>query len=176
MKARATAIADVLEIEVDPHADDRGLFARTFDDAFFAELGIVHEWPQCNTSFNLHRGTLRGMHYQVEPYAEAKLVRCTRGAAFDVAIDLRAGSPTRLKWAAVELSAERRSAIYIPPGFAHGFLTLEPETELFYHMGARYQAQSSDGVRWDDPAFGIEWPFQPEHMAERDATYRDFTA
>jgi dTDP-4-dehydrorhamnose 3,5-epimerase len=176
MRAVRTRIPDVLEIQVTPHADDRGVFARTFDIRFFASLGIAHGWPQCNASFNPHRGTLRGIHFQMLPHAEPKLVRCTRGSAFDVAVDLRPGSPTLHQWAAVELSAERRNAIYIPAGFAHGFLTLEPETELFYHMGAEYVPNAACGVRWNDPAFSIEWPFEPVHLAERDATYPDVTA
>lgn len=173
MKAVPTRLADVWEIEVDPRIDDRGVFVRTFDDQFFSERGVDHGWPQCNTSFNPRKGTLRGMHFQAEPFGEPKLVRCTRGRAFDVAVDLRPESPTRYRWAAVELDADRCNAIYIPAGYAHGFLTLVDDTELFYHMGAIYVANAARGVRWNDPAFGISWPAQPLHMSERDATYAD---
>jgi dTDP-4-dehydrorhamnose 3,5-epimerase len=176
MKAVPTRIADVWEIEVDPRADSRGVFARTFDRSFFVERGVLHDWPQCNTSFNPSRGTLRGMHFQLAPHGEPKLVRCTRGRALDVAVDLRPGSQTRHRWAAVELDADRRNAIYIPAGFAHGFLTLVDETELFYHMGAEYVPNAASGVRWNDPTFGIEWPFEPIHLSERDATYPDIGA
>lgn len=173
MKILETRIRSVLEIQIDPRADDRGFFARTFDTQIFKDLGINHEWPQCNVSFNARSGTLRGMHFQNPPFAEPKLVRCTRGRAFDVAIDLRPGSDTLHQWAAVELDVERHNAIYIPAGFAHGFLTLTDDTELFYHMGASYVPDAASGVRWNDPAFAIEWPFPPAHMSERDACYPD---
>jgi dTDP-4-dehydrorhamnose 3,5-epimerase len=173
MKVLETRIRSILEIQIDPRTDDRGLFARTFDTQIFKDLGIDHDWPQSNVSFNGRRGTLRGMHFQNGPYAEPKLVRCTLGRAYDVAVDLRPGSDTFHQWVAIELDAERRNAIYIPAGFAHGFLTLTDDTELFYHMGASYVPNAANGVRWDDPTFAIEWPFTPIHMSERDATYPD---
>jgi dTDP-4-dehydrorhamnose 3,5-epimerase len=131
---------------------------------------------QCNASFNARAGTLRGMHYQAEPHGEPKLVRCTRGAIFDVAVDLRAGSPTYCRWYGVELSADNRYAFYIPPVLAHGFQTLTDDCEVLYQMGERYVAEAARGVRWDDPAFGIEWPEADGEriISERDASYPDF--
>ncbi|MGE5548214.1 MAG: dTDP-4-dehydrorhamnose 3,5-epimerase [Solirubrobacterales bacterium] len=174
MRIEATRIPGVMVVEVSPHADDRGLFARTFDAALFAAAGLPTEWPQCNTSWNPRRGTLRGMHYQAEPGPEPKLVRCTRGRIFDVAVDLRPGSPTFRSWVGTELSADRRNALYVPPGCAHGFLTLEDGAEVFYQMGAAYVPDLARGVRWNDPAFAIEWPFAPALIGERDAAYPDF--
>lgn len=174
MKLTATAIPGVTVVEVSPHADDRGLFARTYDAALFAEAGLPTHWPQCNTSWNPKRGTLRGMHYQAEPRPEPKLVRCTRGRVFDVAVDLRPDSPTFKAWVGVELSADTRAALYIPPGCAHGFLTLEDGCEVFYQMGESYVPELARGVRWDDPAFAIAWPTRPLLIGARDAAYPDF--
>ena len=139
-----------------------------------AEAGLSTAWPQCNTSWNPRRGTLRGMHYQENPRPEPKLVRCTRGRVFDVALDLRPHSPTFKAWVGVELSADSRAALYIPPGCAHGFLTLEDGCEVFYQMGESYVPELARGVRWNDPAFAIAWPIEPTLIGERDATYPDF--
>lgn len=174
MRFKSTELAGVFEIEVAPQADERGLFARTFDEHLFAEADLPNHWPQCNTSWNKRRGTLRGMHYQAEPAPEPKLVRCTRGSVFDVAVDLRRESATFCLWISVELSADRRNALFIPSGFAHGFLTLEDSSEVFYQMGASYVGALARGVRWNDPAFSIHWPFQPSIMSDRDAEYQDF--
>jgi dTDP-4-dehydrorhamnose 3,5-epimerase len=168
-----TKLAGVFIVEATAHADERGLFARTFDASVFADAGLPMHWPQCNTSFNLRRGTLRGLHYQAEPKGEPKLVRCTRGAVFDVAVDLRDDSGTRHQWIGVELSADNRRALFIPTGFAHGFLTLEDESEVFYQMGETYDASLARGARWNDPAFQIEWPIAVTVISPRDAGYPD---
>lgn len=154
--------------------DERGFFARTFCRDEFAARGLVTEFPQCSTSFNNRHGTLRGMHYQKEPRAEAKIVRVTAGAVFDVALDLRPDSPTYLKWSYAELTAENRHALYIPPGCAHGFITLRDATEILYYMSEPFVAEYYCGVRYNDPAFGIKWPFEPEIINPRDASYKDF--
>lgn len=173
MQLIATKLAGVLIVEVSSSGDERGLFARTFDASTFAAAGLPVHWPQCNTSFNHQRGTLRGLHYQAEPKGEPKLVRCTRGCVFDVAVDLRAGSDTRYQWVGAELSADNRRALYIPRGFAHGFLTLEDRSEVFYQMGETYDSALARGVRWNDPAFQIAWPIEPTIMSPRDASYPD---
>jgi dTDP-4-dehydrorhamnose 3,5-epimerase len=165
----------VLELEL--LGDERGWFSRTFDAEEFAARGLNPAVVQCNSSFNARRGTVRGMHYQAEPHGESKLVRCARGAIFDVAVDLRAGSPTRRRWHGVELSAENRLAFYIPPGLAHGFQTLTDDVEVLYQMGHHYVPEAARGVRWDDPAFAIDWPeLDVERIvSERDAQFADFT-
>jgi dTDP-4-dehydrorhamnose 3,5-epimerase len=170
-----TAIEGLIEVEVTLREDERGAFARTYDEETFAKAGLPTHWPQCNTSFNRKRWTLRGMHFQAAPKEEPKLVRCTAGAVFDVAIDLRRDSKTYLKWVGVELSAAKRNALFIPAGFAHGFLTLEDDSEVYYQMGESYDAALQRGVRWNDPAFGIVWPFAPSVIAPRDAEYTSYT-
>ena len=169
-----TGLAGVVEIELDIHSDDRGFFARAWCEREFAARGLNPRLVQCNISGNRRKGTLRGIHHQAAPYAEAKLVRCTRGRIFDVAVDLRQGSPTFCHWFGAELSAENHRALYIPEGCGHGFLTLEDETELFYQMSEFYQPESARGVRWNDAAFGIVWPGAVEVISERDRTYPDF--
>lgn len=164
-------------VELDLLADERGWFARTFDAEEFAAHGLNPELVQCNASFNRRRDTVRGMHYQADPHGESKLVRCVRGAIFDVAVDLRENSPTFRGWHGVELSAENRRAFYIPAGLAHGFQTLTHDCEVLYQMGHRYVPEAARGVRFDDPAFGIEWPEAPRSgrtISERDASYPDF--
>lgn len=175
MKFIPTRLPDVLEIRLDTMADARGSFARAYCEDEFAAAGLPPVGVQCNLSINTLRGTLRGMHYQEPPVSEAKLVRCVRGRMFDVAIDLRPDSPHFCKWAGVELDAALGNALYIPEGFAHGFITLADDTAIFYQMGARFVPGAGRGVRWDDPVFAIEWPAEPLHIAERDATYPDFT-
>jgi dTDP-4-dehydrorhamnose 3,5-epimerase len=155
--------------------DDRGFFARTWCRDEFAAAGIPTDWVQCNVSFNRRAGTLRGMHWQAAPHEEAKLVRCTAGAAYDVVLDVRAGSPTRGNWVAIELTAANHRAVFIPGGFAHGFQTLADGTEMFYHMSATYRPEDARGVRWDDPAFGIAWPPCGQRViAPRDLSFPDF--
>ncbi len=162
-------------IDVERREDDRGFFGRTFCQDEFASRGLKVNATQCNISFNRKRGTLRGMHYQIAPRAEAKLVRCTGGSIYDVIIDLRSDSPTYCRWVSVELTAENRRALYVPEGFAHGFQTREDGSEVFYQMFEFYSPEHSSGVRWDDPAFGIQWPIPDPIMSERDRSYKKFT-
>lgn len=174
-----TPLVGAWVIELDELADDRGWFARTFDVDEFAERGLDPTVVQCNASFNAREGTLRGMHYQAEPHGESKLVRCVRGAIFDVAIDVRPDSHSRGAWHGVELSAENRRAFYIPAGLAHGFQTLADGSEVLYQMGHRYVPDAARGVRWDDPAFGIDWPAPPaigRLISDRDRAYPDWQA
>jgi dTDP-4-dehydrorhamnose 3,5-epimerase len=176
MRFVQTPLAGVWVIEPDKLADGRGWFARTFDAEEFDARGLNPAVVQCNASFNAHSGTLRGMHYQAEPHGESKLVRCVRGAIFDVAVDLRSDSDSYRAWHGLELSAENSFALYIPAGLAHGFQTLSDDCEVLYQMGHRYVPEAARGVRWDDPQFGIEWPeAQGERIvSERDASFPDF--
>ena len=171
---RETKLAGAFVIEPERFDDERGLFARIFSDREFERHGINSRIAECNISFNKKRGTLRGMHYQAPPHAEVKLVRCTRGAVFDVIIDLRPYSATYLRPFGVELTAENRLALYIPKGFAHGFQTVVDDTEVFYHMSEVYVAAAGRGLRWNDPTFGVPWPIVPPILLARDATYPDF--
>ena len=155
-------------------SDDRGFFARTFCSREFTQHGLNPTVSQCNVSFNKKKGTLRGMHYQAAPCEEAKLVRCTAGAIYDVIIDLRPNSATFKKWISVELNAENRKMLYIPEGLAHGFLTLTDDTEVFYQMSEFYSPEHARGVRWDDPSFNIQWPLDISVMAEKDRQFPDF--
>ena len=161
-------------IEPERREDHRGFFARTFCEREFAAHGLNPRVVQCNISFNRLKGSLRGMHFQAAPYSEAKLVRCTAGSIHDVIIDLRPSSPAFKKHFGLELSARNRRMLYIPEEFAHGFQTLEDDTEVFYQMSQFYSAEHSRGVRWDDPAFGISWPPGERIIIERDRTYPDF--
>ena len=169
-----TKLPGAFEIRLEPRSDERGFFARTWCQNEFEAHGLNARLVQCSLSFNARKGTLRGMHYQVAPYAETKLVRCTKGAIYDVVLDLRPQSTTFKKWIAVILTAENRNAVYVPEGFAHGFLTLEDETEVLYQMSEFYNAESARGVRWDDPAFQITWPQKVQVISQRDRTYADF--
>jgi len=154
--------------------DERGFFARAWCQHEFATYGLNTELVQCNISFNLRRGTVRGMHYQAAPHAEAKLVRCTSGALYDVIIDLRPDAPTFMQHFSIVLSAAQHTMLYVPEGFAHGFQTLEPNTEVFYQMSTFYAPEAARGVRWNDPAFAIRWPLTDVTIGERDRTYPDF--
>jgi dTDP-4-dehydrorhamnose 3,5-epimerase len=176
MRFTETPLPGAWVIELEQLGDERGWFARTFDATEFQARGLNPAVAQCNASFNARAGTLRGMHYQAEPHGESKLVRCVRGAIFDVAVDVRADSPTRCRWHGVELSAENRLAFYIPAGLAHGFQTLTDDAEVLYQMGDPYVPEAGRGVRWDDPAFAIEWPeFDGERtISEKDEAYEDF--
>lgn len=161
---------------IDPElkGDERGFFTRTWCQKEFQAHGLNPRLVQCNLSHNFRRGTIRGMHYQAAPHEEAKLVRCTRGAIFDVIVDLRPRSPTFKRWLGIQLTARSRRMLYVPEGFAHGFQTLEDETEVFYQMTEFYHPESARGVRWDDPTFGIEWrPIEPI-LSERDRNYPGF--
>lgn len=166
-----TRLAGAFVIDVEPHADDRGFFARAFCEEELRARGLDAHIAQCNISWNRVRGTLRGLHYQAAPHEETKIVRCTRGAIWDVIVDLRPDSVTRNQWVAETLTADNRKMLYIPHGFAHGFITLADDSELFYSMGTAFAAGAGRGVAWNDPAFGIEWPIAPVVMAERDRTY-----
>jgi len=169
----ATPIGAVV---IDPErlSDDRGFFARSFCAREFEAHGLNPRVAQCNVSFNPRRGTVRGMHFQRPPHAEAKLVRCTAGALWDVALDLRPDSPTFCRHFAVELSAENRRMLYLPEGLGHGYQTLAEDTEVFYQVSVPYAPDHGGGVRWNDPAFDIAWPLPVTMIAERDRTYPDF--
>lgn len=174
MKFHETTIEGAFRVSIEPRGDERGFFARTWCKDEAVAHGIHTDFVQCNLSFNRQRGTLRGMHYQAEPYGEPKLVSCIKGAIYDVAIDLRPQSPTFKMWFGVELSAENHEMLYIPAGCAHGFQTLADGCEVFYQMGARYVPEAARGVRWDDPAFGVKWPNAARIIAPRDQGYPDF--
>lgn len=174
MRFQRTEIGGVIRIEPEPHSDERGLFARLHCPDDFLQAGFPFTPAQTSISRNPHPGTLRGMHYQRAPYGEVKLVRVTRGRIFDVVVDLRRESPTYGGWMGLELSAENLLALLIPDGVAHGFLTLEPDSDVLYQIAPAYQPGHEAGVRWDDPAFEIEWPAAPQRISERDASYPDF--
>ena len=169
-----TKLPGVFEIHLDPVHDTRGFFARSWCQKEFENHGLNPKVVQCNVSFNPRKGALRGMHYQGAPKGEAKLVRCTSGSIYDVVIDLRLQSPTFKRWIGVVLTADRRNMIYVPESCAHGFLTLDDRTEVFYQMSEFYSAELARGVRWDDAAFQITWPGKVEVISERDRTYPDF--
>lgn len=168
MQLQPTKLSGLYLIELKPHLDERGFFARSFCRKVFAEHGISFAIQQSNISQNRKKGTLRGMHYQIAPAAEAKLVRCTRGAIFDVAVDIRPDSPTFGQWFGTELTADNHRSLFIPEGFAHGFQTLVDETEVFYEMGVDYQAPYQRGLCWADPDVRIEWPLADPIVNERD--------
>jgi len=171
---KETFLKGAFVIEPERIEDERGFFARTYCRETFQSNNLNPNLAQCNISFNRRKGTLRGMHFQIKPYEEAKLIRVTKGSIYDVIIDLRTDSPTFKKWMAVELSAENRTQLYIPEGFAHGFQTLQDETEMFYQMSEFYRPQSARGIRWDDPAFGIEWPIYEKIISIKDQQYPGF--
>ena len=166
-----TKLKGAFIIDIEPREDERGFFARSWCEDEFQKHGLNPRLVQCNISFNKKRGTLRGMHYQIAPFAEAKVVRCTMGAIYDVIIDLRSDSPAFKQWVSVELTAENRRAFYIPEGFAHGFQTLMDNTEAFYQMSEFYHPECARGVRWDDPAFEIEWLEKEKIVSNKDQSY-----
>jgi dTDP-4-dehydrorhamnose 3,5-epimerase len=172
-----TPLSGAWVVEPERHTDERGFLARTFDRDEWRAHGLDPAVVQCNTSYNAAAGTLRGMHFQAQPHGEPKLIRCVSGAIYDVAVDLRPDSPTHGRWFGVELSADNRRALYVPVDCAHGFQTLADDTEVLYMMGHEYVPEAGRGVRWDDPAFGIEWPAPPpagRTLSERDASYPDY--
>ena len=169
-----TPLAGAFLIEPERLADERGFFARTHCRREFAAAGLNPDIAQCSVSFNTRRGTLRGMHHQAPPFAETKLVRCTQGAIYDVILDLRPGSASFRRWTAFELTAENRRILYIPKGMAHGFQTLADATEVSYQISEFYAPGHGRGVRWNDPAFAIEWPLPDPILCERDRSYPDF--
>ena len=162
-------------INLDTLEDDRGFFARAFCQKEFEENGLRSNIAQCNLSFNHKKGTLRGMHYQVKPYEEVKMVRCTQGKILDVIIDLRKDSATYKKWIGVELTAENNRMLYVPEGFAHGYQTLEDNSVVYYQVTEFYQPGSERGIRWNDPAFNIDWPLEISFISDKDNSHPDYT-
>ena len=176
MRLIETKLAGAFVIEPQLFEDERGFFTRTFSSREFLEHGCNPAVLESNVSFNRLAGTLRGMHFQVTPHAQSKLVRCTAGGIWDAIVDLRPGSRTLRQWFGMELTAANRRALYIPEGFAHGFQTLTDNSEVFYQVSAVYAPESAGGVRWNDPAFGIAWPASPRVISPRDSGYSDFEA
>ena len=166
-----TPLAGAFLLDIERAEDERGFFARTFCGDELRARGLEANVAQCSVSFNRARGTLRGLHYQDAPHEEVKIVRCTRGAIWDVVVDLRRDSGTYRRWTAIDLTADNRRALYIPRGMAHGFITRSDDAEVFYMMGNPYVEGAARGIRWDDPAFGIDWPIAPAVMSDRDRTY-----
>lgn len=169
-----TKLIGAFVIEPERNDDVRGFFARNWSEKEFAEQGLVSHYVEANISFSHKTGTLRGMHYQEAPYGQVKLVRCTAGAIYDVIVDLRSDSPTFKQWTAVELTAQNHLTLYVPLGFAHGFQTLADDSEVTYQVSSVYHPESSTGIRWNDPAFGISWPDGERVIIARDREYRDF--
>ncbi|HMN27259.1 MAG TPA: dTDP-4-dehydrorhamnose 3,5-epimerase [Caldilineaceae bacterium] len=172
---RTTRLKGAYLVELNKLADERGYFARSWCQREFAEHNLDTSLVQCNVSFNKHRGTLRGMHYQLPPFAETKLVRCTRGAIYDVIVDVRPDSSTFLEWIGAELSEDNGQMMYVPHGFAHGFLTLVDNSEVFYQMSEYYAPESARGVRWDDPLFALQWPSAITTLSAKDQQWADAT-
>ncbi len=170
-----TELKDAYIIDIEPREDQRGFFARTWCQQEFSAHNLTTTIAQANMSYNRHKGTLRGMHYQRPPYAETKLVRCTRGAIYDVIIDLRPDSPSYKRWIGVELTADNRRALFVPEGFAHGFQTLADHSDVMYQVSQFYTPGAEGGIRYDDPAFGIHWPIEVAVISEKDAGWTDFT-
>ncbi len=158
-------------VDMAPLADERGFFARVYCAEEFAARGLQCGWQQCSVSANSRKGTLRGLHYQKAPHEEHKLVRCTAGAIFDVIVDIRPGSPNYRRWFGTQLTAQNHRSLFIPPGFAHGFITLSDDAEVYYMISVRHAPEHAQGFRWDDPAFAIQWPAAPHVISPRDAAY-----
>lgn len=171
-----TKLKGAFLVELEKFEDERGFFSLSWSEREFAQRGLVGSLVECNVSFNHKKGTLRGMHYQESPYGQVKLVRCSRGAIYDVIVDLRPASPTFKHWLGAELTAINHKSLYVPIGFAHGFQTLEDDSEVFYQMATEYVPGSGKGVRWNDPAFGIEWPIPVTAINARDTSYKDYIA
>jgi dTDP-4-dehydrorhamnose 3,5-epimerase len=169
-----TTLEGAFLIKLQPIEDERGFFARSFCRKEFAAHGLNPNFVQCNVSFNSRRGTLRGMHYQSKPHEEAKLVRCLRGRIYDVIVDVRPGSPTFCRWFGTELGQDDRNMLYVPEGFAHGYLTLTDDAEVFYQVSEFYAPEAERAVRWNDPAFGVAWPIAPVHISAKDRSHPDF--
>lgn len=175
MKLVETPLPGAYVIELERHEDERGFFARTWCESELSAAGLDTSVAQCSLSRNPQAGTLRGMHFQSAPHAETKIVRCTRGAIFDVIVDLRRESPTHGRWFGLELSAMRANALYVPKGFAHGFQTIVDESDVFYMISVPYEPSAGAGVRWDDPEFGIEWPAAPNRtINDKDRSWPDY--
>ena len=170
-----TKLKDAYIIDINKLEDQRGFFARGWCQREFEEHGLIPTVVQANISYNKKKGTIRGMHYQVSPYEETKLVRCTRGALYDVIIDLRPDSPTYKQWLGVELTAENYKTLYVPKGFAHGFITLVDNTEAYYQVSQFYTPGAEQGIRYDDPAFGIEWPVEVQVISDKDKNWNNYS-
>lgn len=169
----ALPLSGAFVVDIEPRGDERGFFSRVFCEKEFSAHGLETKYVQINNSVSAHPGTLRGMHYQLPNSAEVKLVRCVCGALFDVIVDLRPHSPTFKKWVGLDLSSKNRRMVYVPRGFAHGFITTEPQTEVFYLASAFYDPQAERGVRYDDPAIGIQWPVQVREISKKDSQWPD---
>jgi dTDP-4-dehydrorhamnose 3,5-epimerase len=169
-----TPLKGAFVIDIEPVADERGFFARSFCTRELEARGLCSHVAQCSISYNRRRGTLRGMHLQRPPHAEVKLVRCTSGSIYDVIVDLRPDSQTFTRHFGVELSARNRRALYVPEGYAHGFQSLEDDTEVFYQISSSFAADAATGFRWNDPAFAIEWPLEVSVISDRDRLFTDF--
>jgi dTDP-4-dehydrorhamnose 3,5-epimerase len=169
-----TKLPGVFQISIEPKHDERGYFARTWCRNEFGSVGLTSDLAQCSVSFNSRKGTLRGIHYQARPYSETKLVRCTRGAIYDVVVDLRPDLPSFKEWVGFLLTSTNAEMVCVPEGCGHGFLTLENESEVFYQMSEFYHPDAARGVRWNDPTFGIVWPGEVEVISDRDKSYPDF--
>jgi dTDP-4-dehydrorhamnose 3,5-epimerase len=174
MRFSPTGLPGLTVVELEPHTDERGYFARILCERELGEAGLNTRWAQSSISFNARAGTLRGMHFQRAPFAETKIVRCARGAIYDVAVDLRPASPTYTRWFGLELMPDNHRMLYIPPGFGHGFVTLADASEVLYQISDYFEPSAASGVRWDDPAFAIVWPRAPEVINARDAGWPDF--
>lgn len=174
MKIYPTLLAGTWLIDLRPAHDERGFFARTFCQDTLRNNGLETEFPQHSVSYSHRRGTIRGMHFQRAPHEEVKLVRCMQGAVYDVVLDLRPDSPSFMRWEAFEISAQNRRQLYVPKGCAHGFQSLTDDVEMSYMISTRYAPGAADGVRYDDPAFGISWPLSPTILSERDQTWADY--
>ena len=174
MKFIETKLPGAFVIEPEKKEDKRGFFTRTWCKNELGNHGLKAEIAQVNINFNKQRGTLRGMHYQAAPYGECKIIKCTRGAVFDVVIDLRKDSPTYLDWIGVELTGDNFRMLYVPENFSHGFITLEDQTEICYMVTQFYTPEAERGIRWDDPSFNIKWPLHPQVISDKDSSYPDF--
>jgi dTDP-4-dehydrorhamnose 3,5-epimerase len=175
MRFIGTPLAGAWLVEPEARGDERGFFARIWSRDEFAAKGLRGDFVQCNNSLSRLKGTLRGLHYQIPPHSEAKLIRCVAGRVFDVMVDMRPGSSTERRWFGTELTAENRSLIYVPEGCAHGYLSLEDESEVIYMATAPYAADAERGVRWDDPAVGVSWPIEPLFLSAKDRQWPDVT-
>lgn len=168
-------LKDAYLIDIKKIEDERGFFARSWDTKIFEENNLEYRIVQTNISFNKLKGTLRGLHYQIYPYEESKVVRCTRGKIYDVIIDLRQRSQTYKKWESFILSEDNYKMLYVPKGFAHGFITLEDETEVTYHVSEFYMPKYEHGIRWDDPTFNIKWPIAEKILSKKDMSWKKFS-
>lgn len=174
MKILSTKIPGVILVQPDFHRDERGFFGRTFSEEKFSEANLNTDWPHCNLSRTIGQGLIRGLHWQQAPHEEIKLIRCSAGRICDIILDLRPGSPTFKEWQAFELDAQHPSLLYVPPGCAHGFQCLSDSCDVFYQMSTEYHGQSARGVRWNDPAFAIQWPILPGKVGARDSAWPDW--